>query len=388
MTLVNPASLSNASHINTNNLDTLIEQPSALTKLAAECFKDIQKTELGVVHHASKIAMGTLSYLGALALPVAIGAAVVRRNMPASPSEWIGFSASCAGAVVANKITQKVTSVAPLTVAATVVGASIVYAAAKVSDVVTRPFYEQEERVKIFRKERHEVIIKDLSQVYLGMSEALLKQYKKSIKTPQQTFAIKQLAEKLQASIVAAKETMHQIGLSDSEAGQVAAPVEAVLQRIDEQVLGFIDSPAYNTSLIASIPIGSWCVPETAKEWLQKAARRKPSCGDRLLVSLGITTGISQEAVCQGEAKKALFAVYNGIARHIEDMLGAIKPVRGKRKRTCPEALAHAVGIEAKCVAIEAEISRCKIVGLDPKEVTLQLKKSIQAVRKAFPELV
>lgn len=386
MTLLAPTTSSHAAGINKKNLETLAEQPSAITQLARECFTDIQNSQLGFTHHLSKITMGTLSYVGALSLPIAVGAAVLQRNMPGSTGEWIGLSASCAGAVIVNKVVKKVTNIAPLTLAATVVGAGIVYGAGKISDAVTRPFYEDEERVKAFHKERHAVIIADMSGVYLGMSEALSKQFKKCIKTPQQTFAIKQLAQKLQVSLSSAKVTMRQIGLSESEVQQVVAPMGAVLQLIDEQVLGFTDNAAYNTNLLITLPVGSWCIPEATKEWLQEAATQKPSCGNRLLAAMGITAGHSKEAASQEEAKKALFAVYNGIARHIEDMLGAIKPVRGKRKRTCPEALSQALTIEAKCAAIEAEIARYTITGLDPLAVTLRLKKSIQAIRKAFPK--
>lgn len=214
------------------------------------------------------------------------------------------------------------------------------------------------------------------------MSEALAKQFKRTSKTPQQIFAMKQRAAELKGSLAIAKGTMRQMGLSDSEAGQVITPLELALQPIDEKVLALTDDPAYNTDLFITLPIGAWAVPEEVKE----AARIKPGCSDRLFAAFGISVDQGRSARRQQEAKEALFAVYDGVANHLQQLVASLKPVRGKRKRECPEFLARVVPIEAKIAAIQAEIARYQIPGILPNEVTAKLEEALTTIRSTFHE--
>lgn len=453
MTLIDPGTQTNFQRINSRNLEKVTElatggakdQVVPLTQLALDCFKDIEDRRLGPWHQVRKYAVGTVAFTAAVGIPlgvsVACGWIYLYRNTPS----LLGLSITAGSALLVDRTSKTLTNFAPLKFLATVAVATIIYGATKVTEAAVGSYSAMEEETGEFTKNRHEQILKSLTDTYNGVADELKSAFEKHQESPKELYKLQQTAEAVDSVLQLAEEKMATIGLSPSEASQVMNQLHAVVRLISEYRITLKSDAAYNIKLLTGLPdeaFGAVCVPDSVHKHIESAKANQLGyghtakkiantiLGSTATLSVNIACGIASQSIKQIEAlgvwpqiafgasgltlsgfvgkhlfssysqvaskaeatvtgeyslaKDELTQVYTTITSHLEAELAKVRPTRNKRKRTIPEELADASKLQERLPVIKQQIDALHIPGCTGEEVTSKLAGVLSNIAAAF----
>ena len=257
--------------ISSNNLGSLlafaadrsqISSEKVTTKIAMDCFRDIQQSRLGLGHYLKKYAAGTAAFTAAVGIPTMLvlgGTYYYASEKMKDPFDFLKVVLAGVGIGGANRATGAMFGVKPVTMMATMAGASLIYGAGKLSEAVMGQYNQIEKRAEDFARERHGQIIEQLKTTYEDIANELERRFKKALMDPKDVYELKQSIFKLEESMPSLREAFSKIGIGVSEASQILGKLHDLMIQIRSHEFPVrsakspIDS-VYNLKLMTDLP--------------------------------------------------------------------------------------------------------------------------------------
>ena len=253
-----------------------------ITAISLEAFKEIKETRLGLCHTIEKHTVGTMTFLGTAALPIA---AITGGFYYASGQlGWYKTLGLLVGATAVNAGAGKLLGINPRKMLMVLGGVALAYLAKSTAEAAMHSYNVKEREV--FRKHErlHEEILSQEGQVYNTVAKELQEQYIEALDSPQRMYELKSKAKTIKENLQSMKDLfIKRLGLGSTEFSLVMNKLNQVLDLINKFKLEIKDSKSvnddiYNTELLLTLPISAFeklGLPRNAKLHMDEGAKAK-----------------------------------------------------------------------------------------------------------------
>ena len=427
MSLLNPVAESNSRHIDSENIKRFAssEQIDPVTKLALDCFSDIQDRRLGRGHYVKKGLVTGLTFLTALSLPVGGAGYGLWNYVPRTVESAAAISGTFLTLLVVNSATKRIMDVSPIKAVVTLFGGAVFYGAVKITECCASSFTKQEAEANEFIGRSYVTMKESLNKTYEGMAGILLADFEEAKKNPKELFAIKDRAEKIRSRFEATCMRLAELGFSPSEVTAATNALQEAARAVVDYRITMYNDPLQNIKLLVGVPearFTEYCIPELVLQRLQEAKAlelgllyqlRKyvvltlgtlaptaagggiahfaelgyevPTVAGAVVVSLiaarliysahkshEVETKERQNSLQQA-AKDELIDTYDAMAK-----ICTRKPSKTKRKRTVEPHLKEALKLKPRLEQIEERVAALRIPGFTSNQVTGKLNSNLQ----------